>query len=279
VRAFQTARGLRVDAVCGPQTWGALVEAGYRLGDRLLYVRTPMQRGDDVAELQRRLSALGFDPGRIDAIFGPDTRRALEEFQRNAGLPPDGICGPATLRELERLSARADVDHPVSSVRERLTLNPRSLPELRVVVGDLGGAATLAAATARSLRELGAAVVVLGDADESVQAAVANSHGADAYVGLLLTSGRGVVTYYASAGFVSAGGHALACRLCSALEEVPGLTIDPPTGMRLTVLRETRMPAVLCELGPSDVVVPASARVARQVTRAVEAWAAAPVDP
>ena len=48
-------RGLR------PQTWSALVEAGRRLGDRFLYRRTPMLRGDDVAELQQRLSALGFD--------------------------------------------------------------------------------------------------------------------------------------------------------------------------------------------------------------------------
>src|SRR3954454_4661290 len=46
VRAFQEKRGLRVDGICGPQTWGSLVEAGFRLGDRLLYHTSPMLRGD-----------------------------------------------------------------------------------------------------------------------------------------------------------------------------------------------------------------------------------------
>ncbi len=73
VRGFQEARGLRVDGLCGPQTWAAVVESGYRLGDRLLYRRRPMLRGDDVAELQRRLNGLGFDAGREDGILGDDT--------------------------------------------------------------------------------------------------------------------------------------------------------------------------------------------------------------
>ena len=78
MRPFQEHRGLRSDGVCGPQTWSALVEAGRVLGDRLLYYRNPMLRGDDVATLQRQLGALGFDAGRVDGIFGsaPTTRCA-----------------------------------------------------------------------------------------------------------------------------------------------------------------------------------------------------------
>ena len=41
VREFQVKRGLRVDGVCGPETWNALVESCYRLGDRLLYPQSP----------------------------------------------------------------------------------------------------------------------------------------------------------------------------------------------------------------------------------------------
>jgi N-acetylmuramoyl-L-alanine amidase len=96
VYGFQERRGLRPDGICGPQTWTSLVEAGFRLGDRLLYVAAPMLRGDDVGELQRRLNALGFDAGREDAILGDDTAGALTEFQRNVGITADGICGPET---------------------------------------------------------------------------------------------------------------------------------------------------------------------------------------
>ena len=62
-----------------------------------------MLQGDDVAEVQRRLSGLGFDPGGVDGIFGDTTHLALAEFQRNMGLVTDGICGPLTLAELTRV--------------------------------------------------------------------------------------------------------------------------------------------------------------------------------
>ena len=80
--------------MCGPQTWNALVDAGWQLGDRLLYERSPMLRGDDVADLQVRLGGLGFLDDRVDAILGPRTRRALEDFQRNSGLTVDGWPRP-----------------------------------------------------------------------------------------------------------------------------------------------------------------------------------------
>ena len=59
VRAFQTRRTIRVDGVVGRETWAALVESGFELGDRLLYLRSPNLRGDDVTELQRTLNRLG----------------------------------------------------------------------------------------------------------------------------------------------------------------------------------------------------------------------------
>ena len=46
----------------------------------------------------------GFDPGRIDGIFGPDTEHGLKELQRNLGIPADGLCGPVTFRALDRLA-------------------------------------------------------------------------------------------------------------------------------------------------------------------------------
>src|SRR5438128_2144654 len=91
VRAFQQRRALMVDGIVGSETWSELVEAGFALGDRTLYLRNPYFRGDDVRALQRRLNALGFDGGREDGIFGARLDRAVREFQRNIGRDPDGV--------------------------------------------------------------------------------------------------------------------------------------------------------------------------------------------
>ena len=99
VTAFQRERGLAGDGIVGPDTWRGLWEASYRLGDRLLWMRRPMLRGDDVSELQVRLNSFGFDAGNVDGIFGPDTRRAVTEFQHNRAMDEDGIAGPGTLAE------------------------------------------------------------------------------------------------------------------------------------------------------------------------------------
>ena len=107
VRAFQSSRGVRVDGIVGRQTWSELVESGYVLGDRLLYLRRPMLRGDDVADLQLRLNALGFDAGREDGILGERTHAGLVDFQRAAGLPTDGICGPTSIAALDRVGSFA----------------------------------------------------------------------------------------------------------------------------------------------------------------------------
>ena len=153
VEAFQHMRGLRVDGVCGSQTWNALVEAGFHLGDRFLYRRTPMLRGDDVAELQRRLSTLGFDTGRVDGIFGDGTSHALAEFQRNVGLPVDGIAGGATLRELIRLESRYKEPELISAVRARTELRHAPPPSAgrHVAIGESGGLGSVAGALRRRL--------------------------------------------------------------------------------------------------------------------------------
>ena len=120
VQVFQSQRGLRVDGVCDYETWSSLVEAGFRLGDRLLYRRSPMLQGDDVADVQRRLSGLGFDPGGVDGIFGDNTHAAIAEFQRNMGLVTDGICGPVTLSELRRVAPVRGGSDLVTPLREQL---------------------------------------------------------------------------------------------------------------------------------------------------------------
>ena len=188
VEAFQRLRGLRVDGVCGPQTWNTLVEAGFPLGDRFLYRRTPMLRGDDIAELQQRLCSLGFDTGRVDGIFGDATVRALGEFQRNAGLPADGILGGATLQELLRLESLQHDPELVSAVRARAALRdaPPTLRGRHVAVGESGGLGSVTGALRRRLTMSGIRVTELHHPDDAVQAKEANELDVDVFVGLRL---------------------------------------------------------------------------------------------
>jgi N-acetylmuramoyl-L-alanine amidase len=105
VRAFQQQRGLYVDGMVGSATFRRLDEARWKLGDRILtHLAGNLMAGDDVFALQRRLLELGFKVGRVDGYFGPETASALREFQRNVGIPPDGTCGPVTLRALAQLA-------------------------------------------------------------------------------------------------------------------------------------------------------------------------------
>lgn len=103
VQSFQQQFGLSEDGVVGDETWSALVDASFTFGDRTLYLRLPHFHGRDVRVLQQALNALGFACGATDGIFGAYTERAVREFQRNAGLPHDGIVGPGTARTIINL--------------------------------------------------------------------------------------------------------------------------------------------------------------------------------
>ena len=106
VRSFQQSRGLIVDGVAGPDTWRALTDAQFRFGDRTLALveGEPPARGDDVAELQRHLSHLGFYYGHIDGEFNVRTRYAVAELQQNLGIPGSGVCDAATMRAMARVN-------------------------------------------------------------------------------------------------------------------------------------------------------------------------------
>jgi N-acetylmuramoyl-L-alanine amidase len=168
IRAFQQQRGLRIDGIVDRETFRALDEARWQLGDRVLSyaVRHPFT-GDDVAALQRRLIDMGFDGGRVDGIFGPGTEIALRDFQRNVGLPADGTCGPATFLALRQL-ARTVVGGKPDELREYERLHHAG-PTLagKLVVVDPGHGATdrgASASAARSDASDGAAVTALDEA-------------------------------------------------------------------------------------------------------------------
>jgi N-acetylmuramoyl-L-alanine amidase len=248
VRAFQEARGLRVDGIVGSETWSSLVERGYSLGDRLLYRRRPMLRGDDVADLQERLNALGFDAGREDGIFGDDTYAALQEFQRAAGLAADGICGSTTIAALDRVGSFAAGSAASLRERERLRVGTSRLEGRRVYVAASPGFAALGEQVTRGLLDAGAiALLDASGADDSFVAEEANRFSADLMLALRAGAEGTCCAYYASERFRSEVGHDVATSIREHLDQV--LPVAPEVcGRSYGVLRETRMPAVVCEL-------------------------------
>jgi len=277
VEAFQRLRGLRVDGVCGPQTWNTLVEAGFLLGDRFLYRRTPMLRGDDVADLQQRLCTLGFNTGRVDGIFGDDTADALAEFQRNAGLAVDGIVGIATLRELIRLESPHHESKLVSSVRALAALRdaPATLRGRHVAVGESGGLGSVAGALRRRLLLGGTRVTELHHPDDSAQAREANVLGVDVFVGLRLNPSASScqTAYWSGRHDESPGGRRLAELVQAAVPRALGVSDGGVHGMSLPLLRETHMPAVLIEFGPVTTVVEHAPSLTAALTGALGHWA------
>lgn len=266
VRAFQESRRIRVDGIVGRQTWSALVESGWVLGDRMLSQRRPMVRGDDVLALQRRLNGLGFDAGREDGIFGPDTSRGLLDFQRNAGISPDGVVGPSTIAALDRLGEQAG--ESVAAVREREALRtaPRDLAGRRILLSTPPELATLGAVVERHLAEAGALVVAdLQGSDDPTLVGEANTYGAALFLAIRPGDRPGArVCYFESDRYRSEAGYRMAGAISAALDPVLG-DLDPVnTGGRMTqVLRETRMAAVVVEpLAEHD--ADATARIVRK---------------
>lgn len=279
--AFQEQRGLLADGVCGPQTWAALVESGFSLGDRTLYFRQPMLRGDDVAELQRRLNALGFDAGREDGILGDQTARAVAEFQRNVGMAPDGFCGWTTVAALRRVGGLAAGS--VASVRERemLRRGPHRLGGKRVFLTAAPGFEALGDAVAKGLVEVGAGALLdsSGSDDRSI-AAAANRFGAALFLSLRAGVGNECLcTYFESGSFRSEAGYRVAAAMHAELAGVLSIAAEP-CGKAYGILRETQMAAVVCELvargdvdGMRNVVARAgdvSRAIVRGVRRGVE---------
>src|SRR2546423_9867446 len=80
------------------------------LGDRAVGGERPVQKFPgserpptlaEVQEIQRRLTALGYDTGGADGRVGNDTMSAVVQFQRKIGMaPPDGYAGVTLLARL-----------------------------------------------------------------------------------------------------------------------------------------------------------------------------------
>lgn len=268
VRAFQQRRGILIDGIVGPNTWRELVEAGWRLGDRVLYLTNPPTRGDDVETLQRRLNALGFDAGREDGIFGVDTDNAVRGFQREYGIIEDGLFG--TKSHIALTGLRVDRPGTAADLREELRRTQGTGIRGALVVldpghggtdpGEHGPAGSAEADLCWRLAELLAHRLVWAGArarftrteaenpDVTERAQRANEMNGDLFISIHLnshgeTTADGASTYYfprSKAGELAAD---------AVLRELVGLGLaDCRSHARsYPILKETRMPALLVE--------------------------------
>jgi N-acetylmuramoyl-L-alanine amidase len=270
VRTFQQVMGILADGVVGEITWNEVVEAVYGPGERLIYLRQAPFRGADVTELQRMLNDLGFDPGAVNGLFDERVARATKEFQRNAGLVPDGVVDAEVFKVLRTYAAQ--------------TLGTHQLPDKNggyftedlfsgtiVVDAAHGGSskgyvcssgiaeADLNLAVAQELAQILPAheVLLTRSDDEEVsnsdRAYLANSSGARMIISIHHAAYRtpkasGTASFYFSRlGYQSHRGRMAATYIQKGISRILGTRDIGELGRSYDVLRETNMPAVLLE--------------------------------
>ncbi|WP_448610795.1 N-acetylmuramoyl-L-alanine amidase [Geodermatophilus sp. URMC 60] len=302
VRHFQQVRGLTVDGRVGEETYRALSEARWSLGDRLLHhdpVR-PM-RGDDVTNLQDRLHELGYDAGPVDGVFGTETEVGLRAFQRDYGLTSDGTCGPATLRALRQLGRKVIGGRP-QLLRQSASF-VESGPHLigrRIVVdpghggtdrGNTFGETTeadlvldLASRIEGRLAATGATVYLTRGRDQdpspAERTAFANDARADLFLSLHTDAhtsehARGVASYYygTGSGASSTVGEQFANLVRREVVARTGMLDLGSHAKTWDLLRMSRMPAVRLDVGylshPVDRLLLLDARLRSTVASAV----------
>ncbi len=213
VKTFQQNRGLTVTGVVDNETSDILEEARWKLGDRtLLFAAPTLMRGDDVAQLQSRLIELGFNCGRVDGIFGLLSDRAVQEFQKSAGIKVDGRCGPSTIMAMLRLMRVVSGGAP-AQLREQVARDGKG-PALagKVIVLDPGSKCADPLITFDIAQRLEGRLIALGvtvfitrnatnDPSDQERIDKANSAGADLVISLAIDnykneSAHGVATYY-----------------------------------------------------------------------------------
>lgn len=93
--------------------WAEPLAGGCGCEDRLLFLKEPPLKGDDVEVLQQRLKTLGFYEGKVSGSFDAATAQAVKRFQTERNLTPNGLVGPATWESLAQGAELETVSQPL----------------------------------------------------------------------------------------------------------------------------------------------------------------------
>jgi N-acetylmuramoyl-L-alanine amidase len=210
-----------------------------------------MMRGDDVSRLQQSLGSLGFDAGKVDGLFGPDTLRAVLDFQRNRGMAEDGFAGREVVEELLLMSKATDKPGR-EAVREHEWIDslPQPITGARIYVDPDRGEASTPDATwsagtrlTSDLKRSGARVLLSRSVDtspnERFRAQRANRLDVQVIVSITVPHDDvESVFYFGTPLSTSDAGKAIAHHVAARLG-IPALPRAVP------ILKETRSPAVV----------------------------------
>jgi putative peptidoglycan binding protein/CHAP domain-containing protein len=97
-----------------------------------LHLSSPPMGGVDVLEVQQKLHALGYAPGKLDGIYATATAGAVKAFQRDHSLEVDGVVGPKTRAVLNAAPTPAK---PVPNVRKASSIGRLALA---VAIQEIG---------------------------------------------------------------------------------------------------------------------------------------------
>ena len=241
--------------------------------------------------MQYQLARLGFDCGRVDGICGSLTIHALSDFQHNYGMAIDGICGPETIRALDRVTGHSGDGPGVVTVREYeeflrgdsfgddsaqprivLALSSTRPPQLLSLVQHIS----------RRLHTCSDQILIVDDINHAAHVRTANTFNAHVFVSIGCNPGEAnFVAYYETQNFVSRGGKSLANMVATkfgdqSTPELRDLALRNiamrVVAMRLPVLRETRMPAVVCNIADHNGVIHLWREIGDTLANAIAIW-------
>ncbi|MBD2577238.1 peptidoglycan-binding protein [Oscillatoria sp. FACHB-1406] len=139
VIGFQRAQGVAPDGIVGPRTLGLIIQARPPAPAPNPTALLAMgSQGTRVRSLQQRLRSLGYYRGAIDGSFEAGTKDAVIRFQRDRGLPPDGIVGEQTFAALGNAAAGTRANAPAQTSANPTALAPERVRELQQRLQQLG---------------------------------------------------------------------------------------------------------------------------------------------